>query len=473
MTEAEKTIGESILDKLPYEPNEQQMTVIAALSKFVCSDDEHSAFLLNGYAGTGKTSLAGALVAALPALRKRAVLLAPTGRAAKVFSSYSRHSAFTIHRRIYQCRKFDPESMRFNLARNNMKDTLFIVDEASMIANDSGDFAVFGTGCLLDDLVTYVYSGEGCRLILLGDVAQLPPVGYKESPALAPATLARYGLRVHDYSLTAVARQRLESGILHNATLVRSIIASGRLAAPTLEISQFPDVEVIDGNELIDRLETCYGQENGREQTVIVTRSNKRAVQFNTGIRSRVLYMEDEITTGDMLLVAKNNYFWSEAYDNIDFIANGDTAIVSRISNITEMYGFRFADVTLEFPDYDIDIDAKIILDALYAEAPSLTRQQNESLFTAIMDEYQDIPRKSAKYKRLKADPFYNAMQVKFAYSVTCHKAQGGQWRYVFIDMGYLPEEAYSNVDFYRWLYTSITRATERIYFINPPLAHK
>ena len=452
--------------------NNQQMEIIAALSKFVADTDDRSVFLLNGYAGTGKTSLAGALVAALPALRRQAVLLAPTGRAAKVFAAYSRHSAFTIHRKIYQSRRYNPEDSHFCLARNNHKNTLFIVDEASMIANNASEGAVFGTGCLLDDLITYVYSGEGCRLILLGDVAQLPPVGYTDSPALAPATLQGYALTVYSFSLTEVARQRSSSGILHNATMIRQIIASGKLEAPTLEISGFDDVEVVSGEFLSEKVEECYAQEGGAAETIIITRSNKRAVMFNQGIRARVLYMDAEITTGDMLLVAKNNYFWAADYDGIDFIANGDVAVVKRISEVTEEYGFRFADVTLEFPDYNnAEIDAKIILDALYAESPALSREQNNNLYLRVMDDYAHITRKSEKYKRLKQDPFFNALQVKFAYSVTCHKAQGGQWRNVFVDMGYIPEEAFSNVDFYRWLYTSFTRATDHIFLINPPLS--
>ena len=474
MNEKERFIGTEILRQLPYEPNEQQLEIVAALCKFVADPDERTAFLLNGYAGTGKTSMAGALVNALPALRMRAVLLAPTGRAAKVFSGYSGHSAFTIHRKIYQSKRYNPEDAHFSLARNNHKHTLFIVDEASMIANNASEGAVFGTGCLLDDLITYVYSGEGCRLILLGDVAQLPPVGYTDSPALSPATLQGFGLTVYSYSLTQVARQRQESGILYNATMIRSIIASGKLEKPTLEVTKFPDIEVVSGEFLSEKVEDCYASEDGRENTIIITRSNKRAVMFNQGIRARVLYMDAEITTGDMLLVAKNNYYWAADYDDIDFIANGDVAIVKRISEVTQLYGFRFADATLEFPDYNhIEIDTKIILDALYAEAPSLTREQNNNLYLNVMADYADITRKSEKYKRLKEDPYFNALQVKFAYSVTCHKAQGGQWRNVFVDMGYLPEEAYSNVDFYRWLYTSFTRATDHIYLINPPLATK
>ena len=470
MTEKERIIGTELLRRLPYEPNPQQMELVAALSKFAADTDERSLFLLNGYAGTGKTSLMSAFVNSLPAIRCRAEMLAPTGRAAKVLAAYSGRSAFTIHRKIYQSRRYDPADARFSLARNNHKDTIFVVDEASMIANNPNEGAIFGTGCLLDDLITYVYSGERCRLVLLGDVAQLPPVGYTDSPALSSAVLQGYGLSVYSFSLTEVARQRHDSGILHNATAIRDIIASGHLQAPTIRISGFPDVEVVTGEYLAERVEDCYNTD-GVEETIIVTRSNKRAVMFNQGIRGRVLYMESEITTGDMLLVAKNNYFWAEDYEGIDFIANGDVAVVKRITHQTELYGFRFADVTLEFPDYGTELDAKIILDALYSESPALNREQANNLYMAVMEDYADIPQKREKFKQLKKNPYFNALQVKFAYSVTCHKAQGGQWKNVFIDMGYIPEEAFSNIDFYRWLYTSFTRATSRIFLINPPLA--
>lgn len=470
MTETERIIGTEMLRRLPYEPNGQQMELVAALSKFAVSGDDRSAFLLNGYAGTGKTTLSSAFVNALPSVGLRAVLLAPTGRAAKVFSSYSRHSAFTIHRKIYQSRRFNPEELRFGLARNNHRDTIFVVDEASMIANASGETAVFGTGCLLDDLITYVYSGEGCRLVLLGDVAQLPPVGYADSPALDDATLKGYGLSVYAFSLTEVARQKRDSGVLYNATAIRKIIASRMFGAPTIRVSGFPDIEVVDGMELADKVEECYSRD-GVEDTIVVTRSNKRAVMFNQGIRARVLYMEAEIATGDLLLVAKNNYFWAEGYDGVDFIANGDVAVVRRISHETSLYGFRFADVTLEFPDYGVEIDAKIVLDALYSESPALTRSQNEMLFHRVMEDYADIPSKRERFKRLKKDPYFNALQVKFGYAVTCHKAQGGQWKNVFVDMGYIPEDAFGNVDFYRWLYTSLTRSYGRVFLINPPVS--
>lgn len=464
------SIGEELLRQLPYDPNPQQMELVAAFCKFVTDRERRPAFVLNGYAGTGKTSLTSALVRTLTAIGIRTILLAPTGRAAKVFSSYSGLGASTIHHHIYQSKRFDPSAMAFSLKRNNFKNTYFIVDEASMISNHPGEYTVFGTGRLLDDLITYVYEGEGCRLILLGDVAQLPPVGYADSPALSPGVLHGYGLTVYSYTLTEVARQRHGSGILQNATAIRRIISSGQLQPPTIHASMYDDIEIVSGEFLADKIEECYGRD-GEEETIIITRSNKRAVMFNQGVRGRVLYMESEIGAGDILLVAKNNYHWADSSDGkMDFIANGDIAVVKRMSGTTEMYGFRFADVTLEFPDYQCEFDAKIVLDALYSDTPALSREQNERLFTGVMADYADIPRRAERMKKLKQDPYYNALQVKFAYSVTCHKAQGGQWRNVFIDMGYIPEEAYSNPDFYRWLYTSFTRSYGKIYLINPPL---
>ena len=463
-------IGIRILNQLPYEPNRQQMKLVAAFSRFVTDTEPRPAFVLSGYAGTGKTSLTSALVRSLSDIGIRTILLAPTGRAAKVFAAYSGHGASTIHHHIYQSRKFDPQAMAFNLKRNNFKNTYFIVDEASMISNHPGEYAVFGTGRLLDDLITYVYEGEGCRLILLGDVAQLPPVGYTDSPALSPEILHSYHLTVYSYTLTDVARQRHDSGILHNATTIRKIISSGELEPPVIRTKGYNDIEVITGEFLSEKIEECYDSD-GIDETIIITRSNKRAVMFNQGVRGRVLYMESEICSGDMLLVAKNNYHWADNGDvEMDFIANGDVAIVKRMRSTSELYGFRFADVTLEFPDYHCEFDAKIILDALYSDTPALSREQNERLLNNVMEDYADIPRRAERFKKLKQDPYFNALQVKFAYSVTCHKAQGGQWKNVFIDMGYIPEEAYNNIDFYRWLYTSFTRAYGKIYLINPPL---
>ena len=470
MHQTPQQIGEYILRQLPYDPNSQQMELIAAFSKFVCDNAFRSAFVLNGYAGSGKTSLTSALVRALRDAGLPSVLLAPTGRAAKVFSSYSGFGAATIHHHIYQSRKFDPTAMSFSIKQNKYKNTFFIVDEASMISNRLSESSVFGTGRLLDDLISYVYDGENCRLILLGDSAQLPPIGYTDSPALVPEELHSYGLTVYSYTLTEVARQKKDSGILANATAIREIISSGNLHKPIIHATGYNDIEIVTGEFLSDKLETCYANDS-MDDTIIVTRSNKRAVMFNQGVRARIMYMESELDSGDMLLVAKNNYFWAgDDNDKFDFIANGDVAVVRKLRNTEELYGFRFADATLYFPDYGVELEVKIILDTLYSDTPALSREQYEQLYRNVMEDYADIQRKSDRLKKLKSDPYFNALQVKFAYSVTCHKAQGGQWKNVFIDMGYLPEEAFDNVDFYRWLYTAFTRSYGKIYLISPPL---
>ncbi|MEE1298813.1 MAG: AAA family ATPase [Muribaculaceae bacterium] len=465
-----RAFGKMILSHLPYTPNKEQNLLIAALSFFCTASEDDSVMLINGYAGTGKTSLTGALVKALADERRKAVLLAPTGRAAKVFSEYSGHSAYTIHRKIYRQKSYSPEYGNFQLAENKHTDTFFIVDEASMIPNSSTEGAAFGTGCLLDDLIHYVYSGVRCRLILLGDNAQLPPVGFADSPALSIEQLRSYGLKVYVQYLTQTARQAEESGILHNATILRCNMEQKVLAKPILHLAGCEDVEVLSSEYLIEKISDCYDHD-GLNETIVITRSNKRATMFNAGIRNQILYREDELVSGDMLLVAKNNYYWSEAYEELDFIANGDVARVSRVRGETKAYGFRFADVTLEFPDHNVEVDAKVILDGLFSDSPALNREQNERLFTEIYMELEGDKR--TRYKALKQNPFYNALQVKYAYTVTCHKAQGGQWSNVFIDMGYIPEEAFTSLDFYRWLYTAITRARKRVYLINYPLRYE
>lgn len=464
--------GKAVLSHLPYEPNKEQNLLIAALSFFCMNRQDESVMLINGYAGTGKTSLTGALVKALTEFRMKTVLLAPTGRAAKVFSEYAGHPAYTIHRKIYRQKSYSPEYGNFLLAENKHVDTFFIVDEASMIPNSSVEGAVFGTGCLLDDLVHYVYSGMRCHLILLGDNAQLPPVGFTDSPALSLEQLRSYGLKVCEAYLTQTARQAEESGILYNATTLRHNMSSGnQLVKPMLTLSGFDDVEMLSGEYMSEKIGDCYDRD-GLGETIIITRSNKRATMFNAGIRNQILYREDELVSGDMLLVAKNNYYWSELYEELDFIANGDVARVSRVRGTTELYGFRFADVTLEFPDHgNIEVDAKVILDCLFSDSPALNREQNERLFTEIYSELEGDKR--SRYKALKQNEYYNALQVKYAYTVTCHKAQGGQWKNVFIDMGYIPEDAFTTLDFYRWLYTAITRARSHVYLINYPLPYK
>lgn len=452
-------------ENLPYVPTEEQAELLARLSAFLWDDSVPSVFLLKGYAGTGKTSLVGALVRTLESFERTCVLLAPTGRAAKVFAAYAGHPAYTIHKKIYRQRTFTGDFSGFQLAHNAYKNTFFIVDEASMIANEPTDGSHYGSGLLLDDLFDFVYSGSGCRLILLGDTAQLPPVGQLRSPALDEAYLQRYGYPVMVSELTHVVRQDGASGVLYNATRLRQDMWETPLPVPSIALHGFPDVGRVGGDELIEVLSSAYNRD-GMDETIIITRSNKRANIFNQGVRNRILYREEELTSGDLLLVARNNYYWSEKYEKLDFIANGDVARVVRVRNVCEMYGFRFADVLLYFPDYEEEVEAKVILDTLHAESPSLTAEENARLFNAVMEDYADVPSKRERLKRLKNDPWFNALQVKYAYAVTCHKAQGGQWSNVFVDMGYIRPDALG-IDFYRWLYTAFTRTTGRLWLVN------
>lgn len=397
------------------------------------------------------------------------VLLAPTGRAAKVFSHYAKHSAFTIHKKIYRQRNYSNDMDNFSLDDNLHQQTLFIVDEASMIANDGLSGAAFGTGRLLDDLIQYVYAGTGCRLMLIGDTAQLPPVGEEQSPALSPDVLKGYGLEVYEAQLTEVVRQMHDSGILWNATELRRYISEEVFfALPSIRVDGFPDIRIIPGNELIEAINDSYDHA-GMDETIVVCRSNKRANIYNRGIRNMILYREDELNSGDLLMVAKNNYFWTEQCKEIDFIANGDIAVVRRVRRVREAYGFRFADVVLAFPDYgDVELEVKLLLDTLHTDTPALPKEQNDKLFYAVLEDYADITVKRERMKKMKADPHYNALQVKYAYAVTCHKAQGGQWKRVFLDQGYMTEDMLTP-DYFRWLYTAFTRATETLYLVNWP----
>ncbi len=463
-----QALAQQVHNHLPYTPNAQQEELLLQLSRFILSAGDNEIFLLKGYAGTGKTSLTGAVVKTLQAIGHKTVLLAPTGRAAKVFARYAEHSAYTIHRKIYRQQRFSPD-MRGFLAGNNMhRDTLFIVDEASIIANTAGD-GYYGSGQLLDDLIEYVYGGDNCRLLLLGDTAQLPPVGQAYSPALSAERLASYGLQVTAFELNEVARQESQSGILHNATHLRQMMElqgeQATLPPPRLQFAPYTDVVNLSGEYLIETLSDSFDSV-GLDETIVITRSNKRAGIFNQGIRNQILYREEELTAGDMLLVAKNNYYWGKEYKEVDFIANGDIARVVRVRKNYEMYGFRFADVELQFPDLDVEMEVRILLDTLTSDAPALSREQNEMLYTRILEDYAHIASQRERMQRLKVDPWFNALQVKYAYGVTCHKAQGGQWRHAYIDMGYIDSQNLT-LDFYRWLYTAITRATERVYFIN------
>ena len=462
-------LGQQIKTNFPYKPTFEQENVVKMLADFLFSRKSEGLFLLKGYAGTGKTSLIGALVKTLDQLEQKCILLAPTGRAAKVFSHYAGHPAYTIHKKIYRQRSFSNEMDNFSINENLHQHTLFVVDEASMIANDGLSGSMFGTGRLLDDLIQYVYSGQGCRLMLIGDTAQLPPVGEEESPALSADALKGYGLEVYEAMLTEVVRQLHDSGILWNATELRRYIAEDDFfILPMIKVEDFPDVKVIPGNELIEAINDSYDHV-GMDETIVVCRSNKRANIYNKGIRNMILYREEELESGDLLMVAKNNYFWTEDCKEIDFIANGDIAVVRRVRREREMYGFRFADVTLCFPDYnDLELEMTVLLDTLHTDTPALPKEMNDKLFYAVLEDYADITVKRERMKKIKSDPYYNALQVKYAYAVTCHKAQGGQWKRVFLDQGYMTEDMLSP-DYFRWLYTAFTRATETLYLVNWP----
>ena len=458
---------EKTKENFRFELTGEQQKVLERWSDFFFDRNNDSLFLLKGYAGTGKSSLVGAVVKTLNELKQKSVLLAPTGRAAKVFSGYSGQNAYTIHKKIYRQKEFSNDPTGFVLADNLHKHTLFIVDEASMISNSGLDFSFFGSGRLLDDLIRYVYSGEGCRLVLLGDSAQLPPVSQLESPALEFSVLQGYGLKVHSMTLTEVVRQAQKSGILMNATRLRKKMEAGQTAVfPKIDARPNSDVQIVAGEDLTDALQDAYHRD-GLEETIVVTRSNKRANGFNNAIRNRILYREEELTSGDLLMVVKNNYHWAKNEESMDFIANGDLMEVLRVRRTQELYGFRFCDVTVRFPDYGAEMDLKILLETLHTDTPALPKELSDKLFNAILEDYADISSKREKMKQMKENPFYNVVQVKYAYAVTCHKAQGGQWKNVFLDLSYIPQEQLG-IDFYRWLYTAFTRATERIFLINP-----
>lgn len=458
-----------IKEFFPYEPTAEQEKTLKLLANYILSQKNDEIFLLRGYAGTGKTSLIAAMVKAMVKLEQKCVLLAPTGRAAKVFSEYADHKAFTIHKKIYRQKNFSNGTDNYELEENLMKHTLFVVDEASMIANDGLSGAMFGTGRLLDDLTEYVYSGEGCKLVLMGDSAQLPPVGEELSPALFEEALAGYGLNVIACELTEVVRQEKESGILWNATQLRCLIAEDDCwQLPKIRLTGFHDVQLMPGNELIEAMEQCYS-EDGEEETIVISRSNKRAIIYNRGIRNQILWREEELSSGDLIMVAKNNYFWTAKEKELDFLANGEIMRVRRVRNVIEMYGFRFADATITFldnPDYELEV--KVLLDTLHSEAPALTREESDRLFNSVWEDYPEIGSRRERMKRLKEDPYYNALQIKYAYAVTCHKAQGGQWKNVFIDQGYMTED-FLTPDYFKWLYTAFTRATRRLYLVNYP----
>lgn len=456
-----------ILRNFPFDPTTDQMHALDVFERFMTDSDERCVMILRGSAGTGKTSLASVIVRTLLDLQYKISLLAPTGRAAKVFSLNSGQPAATIHRSIYRERTFAGLDGKFNLNVNLYRNRLFLIDEASMISLTSVN-STFGSGCLLDDLIQFVYNERNCRMLLIGDRAQLPPVGEAESPALRTDVLAAYGLKVYECDLNEVLRQSQDSGILYNATIIRQMITHDQATAlPKIRFKGFADISIVPGDELIESLSTSYA-EVGIDETMVITRSNKRANIFNQGIRNMVLGREEELTTGDMLMVVKNKYKEKQA-EGLSFIANGDRAIVRSVRNVRELYGFRFADVTLSFPDYDnTEEDMIVILDTLTTEAPALTHEQNEQLFQQVLADYADVPLKSDRMKKIREDDYYNALQVKFGYAITCHKAQGGQWAHIYLDQGYMTDEMLTP-DYIHWLYTAFTRATEHLYLVNWP----
>lgn len=468
-----------ILQQFGFPPTQEQAHALEVFAEFLTDRDPHAVMILRGSAGTGKTTLSGAIVRTLKEIRQKVMLLAPTGRAAKVFSLNSGSPAYTIHRRIYREKSFSGVEGQFNLNDNLYTDTLFMVDEASMIANMGLGGMSFGSGCLLDDLVHFVYQGRNDRLLLIGDKAQLPPVGEEESPALHAAMLEGYGLKVYECDLNEVLRQSEESGILYNATMIRQMITHDDITQlPKIHFAGYSDIKPMPGAELIESLADSY-HHVGLDDTIVVTRSNKRANIFNQGIRNMVLDREEELSQGDILMIVKNNYYWMEEERKSNnklqsneipaFLANGDRAKVLKVRRRIDLYGFRFATLLLQFPDYgNYELEATVLLDTLTSETPALTHEQQEQLFHQIEEDYQDIPLKTDRMKAIRQNQFFNALQVKFAYAVTCHKAQGGQWAHVYVDQGYMTDDML-NPDYIHWLYTAFTRATEMLYLVNWP----
>jgi exodeoxyribonuclease V len=447
-------------------PTEDQSEALKKIALYICNNSNDVIFLMTGYAGTGKTSVISSVVRTLDLLRMRSVLLAPTGRAAKVLSSYTSRQAFTIHKKIYRQKSSKDGMGSFSLDRNLHRDTFFIVDEASMVANSSGESSIFGSGRVLDDLIEYVYSGIDCKLIIVGDTAQLPPIGSVVSPALDPSSLGSYGFGLITCELKQVVRQSETSGVLMNATRVRLQVSESDLVHPSIDCINYKDIVRITGEELIDEISTSYGK-CGMEGTIIVVNSNKQANRYNQGIRNKIFFREEEISTGDMVMVVKNNYFIiGEEEDGAGFIANGDIAEVRRIRKYEERYGFHFADMVLKFPDYDLEVETKVMLDVLHLDTPALPAEKNRELFQNVLEDYINLKTRRKQYEAVRNDPFFNALQIKFAYAVTCHKAQGGQWERVFIDQGMFNRNEIS-LDYLRWFYTALTRSTDRVYLVN------
>jgi exodeoxyribonuclease-5 len=452
-----------LTDSFGFVPTEGQSIVLVHLAAFLLSEKPNATYLLQGYAGTGKTSLVTTLVKTLPKIGMKYQLMAPTGRAAKVLSGYTGKTASTIHKKIYRFRSFADGSFKMTRAENKAKNTLFIVDECSMIPDD------FANGrSLLDDLIRYVFSGENCRLLLIGDNAQLPPVGLENSPANDIKVLKNeFGLTVASYELTEVMRQEEESGILWNATELRKMDGRGP-SLPLFTTNGFPDVHRIEPQEFEELLWQSFNGKNNNE-AVIICRSNNRANMYNQAIRARILQEEGEIATGDKLMVVKNNYYWTDENQKISFIANGDMIELMRINSTEEMYGFHFADVEIQLTDYqdEPNLSVKILLETLTSDSPALTQEEAEKLYRAVEEDYMDIPNKRDRYKEMRKNPYFNALQVKFGYALTCHKTQGGQWPTVFIDAPYIKEDESLQISDLRWFYTAVTRAQKQLFFVN------
>lgn len=460
---------QSLKQLFPFEPTKVQITAMEKLEKFVRYNDRPALFILKGFAGTGKTTLISTFIKWLPSLGLKSVLAAPTGRAAKVLSSYSNNSAFTIHKQIYYQARVDGRIV-FTIQKNKYTNTVFVVDEASMISDSGGIGSSFISKgrTLLDDLLDYVYSGKNCRLVLIGDTAQLPPVGSSESPALDGSYLsARFPVQVGEIELNEVTRQSEGSGILHNATLLRNLLDVDEDYFPQFDLGEFSDIKALSGYEIEEEVSSCYSRD-GIENTVIICRSNKQANNFNKYVKFSVLYQEDELNAGDLLMVVRNNYFWLKEETDIDFIANGNMAEVMRVIDYEDKFGFRFANVSLRLLDYkkEVEFEVKILLDTLMAETPSLAKDDGQRLYEEVWNSYPDIRDKRKRQKAVKDDPYFNALQVKFGYAITCHKSQGGQWKNVFVDQGYLTDEMIDR-EYIRWLYTAITRATNSLYLTN------
>ncbi len=518
---------DEVVREFGFTPTHDQLNALETFARFLADSEQNCVMVMRGSAGTGKTSLAGAMVRTFTRLGQKLLLMAPTGRAAKVFAMNSGHTAFTIHRKIYREKSYSGIGGQFNLNDNMHKNTLFMIDEASMIGRGGGMTSDFGTGDLLSDLVQFVYNGQNCRMLLVGDCAQLPPVGEEEAPALHAEVLEAMGLKVYECDLREVLRQSQDSGILVNATYIRSLTPapsprrgeiqlesdsglidsnmgesrlnssfsprrgeiqlesdSGldfsefscdnllKVGLPRIRFKGFADIVMVPGDELVERISSSYA-DVGMDETMVVTRSNKRASVYNQGIRATVLDCEDELCTGDLLMVVKNKYLDKPQGDHgqLAFIANGDRVKVQRVRNIRELFGFRFADVWLQFPDYDdFEMQQTVVLDTLTTEAPALTHEQQEQLYEAVMEDYADIPLKRDRMAKLKQDEYFNALQIKYAYAVTCHKAQGGQWAHVYIDQGYMTDDMLTP-DYIHWLYTAFTRATEKLFLVNWPKA--